>query len=371
MAIYNLNNVIPFEATHVGEILKMELRERRISQRDFARKTNIPECVISEIISGKRGINADYALAFERVLDIPAQSFMEIQSLYELDLSRIKERDAARQEELNESNNKESALNDIFNLKELYRRLEIKASMSILRLQDLSEKLGAGHEDMITRMSVVGCFKHSEKLRMDERNMRTWVIIAQYVAGQKKPDKAYTPDGASMAAAEIAAKANSENITESDIERILSANGIAYVVEPKLPGCPIDAYSVKINGVPSIITTHRHNNMEKLIFDVLHELGHIDMHIREDYSGYINIEGYESSKQEKEANEFARNALIAPDVWNDMLRTTVNTVNPQAICNKIAKRAKERGINPRIAVARYRHDSGEYRSKTYAPTRIV
>ena len=359
--------IVSYRSTHPGEVLEEWLDDIGIKQKDFANKIGIPASRLNEIIKGKRPVTEELAKKFEAAFDMDYTFWLRLQAQYDWNEKML----ALRADREKVAEGKEESLKAAFNLKELYRGLKIDEVLSSQRLEQLFGVLGITYEDMISRMSVVGCFKHSEKLRMDERNMRTWVIIAQYVAGQKKPDKAYTPNGASMAAAEIAAKANSENITESDIERILSANGIAYVVEPKLPGCPIDAYSVKINGVPSIITTHRHNNMEKLIFDVLHELGHIDMHIREDYSGYINIEGYESSKQEKEANEFARNALIAPDVWNDMLRTTVNTVNPQAICNKIAKRAKERGINPRIAVARYRHDSGEYRSKTYAPTRIV
>ncbi len=68
--------------------------------------------------------------------------------------------------------------------------------------------------------------------------------------------------------------------------------------------CPVDAYSVQVNGIPSIIVTHRHNDMQKLIFDVLHEIGHINMHIQGEYNGYINLEYSRLNPQEIEANEY-------------------------------------------------------------------
>ena len=69
-------------------------------------------------------------------------------------------------------------------------------------------------------------------------------------------------------------------------------------------------------GYPSIITTHRHNDMSRLIFNVLHELGHIQMHMSVSKDNlcavFVSSEHDYSrdNKEEREANEFAENMLI-------------------------------------------------------------
>lgn len=91
MATYNLNDIVPFAAIHPGVILRDEIKVRGMSQKEFAQKSGINISVLNEIIKGKRNINADYAVAIERVLGIPADSLMRIQSQYDIDLVRLRE----------------------------------------------------------------------------------------------------------------------------------------------------------------------------------------------------------------------------------------------------------------------------------------
>ncbi len=58
----------------------------------LAVQTGINVSVLNEILKGKRGINADYAVAFELVLGIPAEMLMKLQSDFELFQARIKMR---------------------------------------------------------------------------------------------------------------------------------------------------------------------------------------------------------------------------------------------------------------------------------------
>ena len=76
----------------------------------------------------------------------------------------------------------------------------------------------------------------------------------------------------------------------------------------KIEKAPIDAYSTIKDGHPIITVTYRYNDMDKLAFDILHELCHIDRHLSDSQKAFIAIEGveYSSDPREKEANEFAR-----------------------------------------------------------------
>lgn len=111
--------------------------------------------------------------------------------------------------------------------------------------------------------------------------------------------------------------------------------------------------------------------MQKLIFDVLHEIGHITKHMAGSYSDFINADYSQDNPQESEANAYARDLLIPPGIWSKIIRLSVTTAKEEVICHKIGMRAKTFGIDPHIAVARYKHDSQMYKGRAYAPTQII
>lgn len=53
----------PFIANHPDEMLKDELKEREMTQKQLAELAGIPASVISEIIHGKRSLSKTVALA--------------------------------------------------------------------------------------------------------------------------------------------------------------------------------------------------------------------------------------------------------------------------------------------------------------------
>lgn len=83
----------PFVATHPGEMIKDELKERHMTQKQLAAATGITASVLSETINAKRSISKNMALALEKVLEIPAEIWMNLQTQYDLDSSAIAQRD--------------------------------------------------------------------------------------------------------------------------------------------------------------------------------------------------------------------------------------------------------------------------------------
>ncbi len=96
----NKKNYIPFAATHPGEMIKDELKERGISQKQLAEQTGIKPSVISETVNGKRSVSLNVAVALEKALGIPADIWMNMQTQYDLDTAKIAERDS-QQESVN------------------------------------------------------------------------------------------------------------------------------------------------------------------------------------------------------------------------------------------------------------------------------
>ena len=71
---------------HPGRILREEFMEpARISQYRLGQATGLSQVQVGNIIRGKRGITAETALRLERALGMSAQTWMNLQTLYELE----------------------------------------------------------------------------------------------------------------------------------------------------------------------------------------------------------------------------------------------------------------------------------------------
>ncbi len=78
----NDNRLIPFKATHPGEILKEELLERGIKQKDFAAEIGMQASHLNAFIKGKRDMNESLAIKLEKHLDIPYNVWMNLHNSY-------------------------------------------------------------------------------------------------------------------------------------------------------------------------------------------------------------------------------------------------------------------------------------------------
>lgn len=89
--------LIPIVATHPGELLKDELRERGLSQKQLSEKTGIKASVISDTIAGKRSISLNVAIALEKALGISAEMWLNLQTQYNLDRAGIAKRESKQE----------------------------------------------------------------------------------------------------------------------------------------------------------------------------------------------------------------------------------------------------------------------------------
>ena len=76
------NNLIPFEPTHPGEMLREELECRGITQTKLANEIGIKVSLLNELINGKRDFTIEYAMMIEAALDIDADFWINLQTAY-------------------------------------------------------------------------------------------------------------------------------------------------------------------------------------------------------------------------------------------------------------------------------------------------
>ena len=89
------NNLTPYRFTHPGEIIKDELEDRGISQREFAQNVGMSYSVLNELLNAHRPLTTNTALLFEAALGLPAELLMRIQTKYNLQMAR-KDKDVIR-----------------------------------------------------------------------------------------------------------------------------------------------------------------------------------------------------------------------------------------------------------------------------------
>lgn len=93
----NKSDLIPAVATHPGELIKDELKERKMTQKQLASEMGIKASVLSETINGKRPISIHVAAALEKVLGIPVELWMNLQNQYNIDIANIASREKRKE----------------------------------------------------------------------------------------------------------------------------------------------------------------------------------------------------------------------------------------------------------------------------------
>lgn len=362
MATSRKDSLVPFMATHPLEVVKDELKARGISHKEFASRIGIKPSNFSRMLREKQEITASFAAKLEEVLGIDASFWLRMQSSYIKDVRAIEKRDAAEQS----AYNIEYMLSLVLNMKELYSRLKINSSLFIQdKLARLEELFGDTPANIPAYIALHrGEYKRSDKAEATEKDMNTWAAIAYISAKSKRPSSPFTKGNARKAAAEIADSVHSGVATENTISSILDKYGISYSVVEKLEKTPVDGYSTWVGDYPAIVTTHRYNDMSKLVFNILHELGHIELHMadgtRVSFVADDSVYSCDDPK-EKEANSFAENMLIDSATWNRMMNTAqVKGLWGANIVHVLKKVSHDNHLDFGIVSWRYMHETNIY-----------
>ena len=75
-------------SVHPGMMIKPELQERGITQKEFAKMLGIQASHLSEVLKGKRNLTTDLAMKIEEAIGLPAKILLAAQTQYDLDLAK-------------------------------------------------------------------------------------------------------------------------------------------------------------------------------------------------------------------------------------------------------------------------------------------
>lgn len=352
------NTNIPFEATHPGTLIRDELEIRDdINQKDLATLLGVKPSFLNEIIKGKRPITADIAILLEKTLGISADYWMKFQSQYEIDLAKIKEKNITKIKLIEIWNIISQFIPVKYFNKKGYLTENISANISIIQ-EIYSVQSIDGLVDKFSEKRFA-FFKKSEKLHIDEKNMIAWTSLVEYEADKKETNIFNFENLPQLNRDLQEIFFNNKNVVDL-VDKKLSQYGIKFLLVDKLDKTPIDGYSFWSKSNPVIALTLRHNRIDNFAFTILHELGHIALHLKGDKEmRFIDLTKIEENDIENEANLYAQESLIPSNCWDDLLRNYL-PLSDKAIYEFSHKYR----INPAIILGRACFEMNYYGIKT-------
>jgi len=142
------------------------------------------------------------------------------------------------------------------------------------------------------------------------------------------------------------------------VPAFLADKGIAFVIEKHLARTYLDgAAMLSREGYPIIAMTLRHDRWDNFWFVLLHEIGHIFLHLLKgiQWTFFDDAQSRASDLYESEADQFALDALIPEDQWDQCISRFALT--PEAVrCD-----AERLGIAESIIAGRIRNEQQNYR----------
>ncbi len=139
--------------------------------------------------------------------------------------------------------------------------------------------------------------------------------------------------------------------------RLLAEKGIAFIIERDLPGSYLDGAAMLGDAErPVIGLTLRYDRLDNFWFVLLHELGHVFLHLLDGlrYDFFDEESASDTDTIEAEADQFALNALIPEGLWERCLSRFALSEEAVRID------AENLGIHPNIIAGRIRKERGNY-----------
>lgn len=195
---------------------------------------------------------------------------------------------------------------------------------------------------------------------LEEISTIAWIAHVTDTA-QSQPSKVpFKESGISEEFVRRLAKLSVRNDGPKHALEALRGVGINVVIESSLPGMSIDGASFHKKGIgPVLAMTLRYDRLDNFWFTLLHEVGHIALHLSEP-SNDVFVDSIEegsadNQEAEAEADAFAKDGLVPRDTW---LRSDARRLGSES---SVVSLAKQLGIHPAIIAGRIRYERKEFR----------
>lgn len=340
-----MNAYFPQSATHPGEMLEEKLEEIQMGVKEFALRSDKPEKTIIAILKGESSVTPDMALSFEKVLEIPASLWNNMQSSY--NDFQVRERRKVTLADAQEWTasfpyNEMTKLGWVPQTRILQERTE--ALLSYFKLNSPN-----AWSEYYLEEELKTLFRISLKHAQEPHALSAWLRHGE-VAVQEMDIVNFNEAKLKEALPKLKKlmAQHPSNFFEKMIALCAEA-GVILIHTPCLPKTPINGATRWIGNNALIQLSGRTKRNDIFWFTFFHEVGHILLHGTKE----IFLDGAEydelNKQKEKEADDFAVKWTLTK-TEEEEIRSNLPMNSAQ-----VAGYAKKFGTHPGVIIGRLQH----------------
>lgn len=330
-----MSNRIPAEVFPPGEFLKDELEARGWTQVEFAEIIGRDTRLVSEVVSGKRAITPETAIAFGEALGTGPELWLNLESQYQLSKVRPNKDSIA----------KKANLHTKFPVREMVKRGWLQASKNVEVLEkELLDFFAISKIDETPALLQHAAKKHSyEDVSIHQL---AWLYRARNIA-MAAPAGKFSESKLEYATKELKEQLEYVEGTRN-VAPILAKAGVKFVIVEALPGSKIDGACFWIKNSPIVALSLRFDRIDNFWHTLFHELDHIK-HREGVTSPIVDIDMLtdgEKPEMELRANEAAAETMIPKAEMDGFIAR----LNPMFTDENILGFARRIHVHPGIVV---------------------
>ena len=329
-------NNYAFAVPDALDAIRFRMEEQGLRQRDL-----IPfigsRSKVSEVLGGKRPLNAEMLRALHVGLGIPSTALLKRTVTAP---SQSSTPDWSR-----------------YPFREMRRRGWISGSLtnSTVAIEAFFAKASSiGTEVAAYRKTI----KERSGKSMDCFALQAWTARVLIRAQDRGFTKEFKPTELDDVSFSQLVKLSTSERGPLLAQSFLADRGIALVVEPHLPRTHLDGAAMFVrSGNPVIGMTLRHDRIDNFWFTLIHEMVHISRHLGQSLDEVFVDDldmAYSDDAREAEADRIAGNYLIPRIIWK---RSHAYQLGTQ---EAVLQLASQLSIHPAIVAGRIRREKGNY-----------
>lgn len=338
-----VNEYLPDYAVSPGEVLGDELELRGMTQQELARRTGLTPKHIISILKAKSAITPETAIKFERALGMPAEYWLNLESLYQEALARINE-EATLERDLAWLKHVPVAAMVKFGWIEKFSdpKAQLVALLRFFGIASVSQ-----WEEMWPNLNVA--YRQHNHHEVFPESVSAWLRQGE-IEASKIACGPYDKSAFRLALDEVRKlTTESPEVFVPRMQELCAKAGVAVVFVPRLPKSGASGATRWISPHKAIIQLSlRYKTDDHLWFTFFHEAGHILLHGKKE----LFLEGTNGldEAKETEANSFAEEELVPRKLFSDFISN--NRTFSKVIISDFAQAI---GISPGIVVGQLQH----------------
>jgi len=342
---------------HPGETLFELLENRNMKQKELALRTGFSEKHISEIINGKATITSKFAVSLEKVFDVSATFWLNLQANYDIELIDCEEFNTVSNEEL-------SILAELKDITKYLKNIGLLAKNQSEEndVINLRKFLAVANLAVIPSLQFNAAFRTSKSTQVNPYVLFTWIRLCEVLADDIKVSNTLSIQKLRNSIVHMKNVMYSEtDCINDELREIFSECGIRFQIVKHFKGAPVHGFIEKTDADKMILfMTIRQAWADIFWFTLFHEIGHI---VNEDIKTRFVDYTFAETEEEVMADKFAQDVLLSPNAYSEFIATDDFSMD------SIKKLAKKENVKPYIVIGRLQKEK-RLSYKSYTPEKV-